>query len=148
MMAQIMTSDSTFISVDEWWWWWWCARLFVSSLPPQAYTASSPRRTNEMTIGGSYWAPSQSHTHTRRPRLSEGTPGRADRNVYGLTASAMNIHAVREQWTARTPQTEKRTSKDERQRSGHGLGFLPFRPLFCRVWSGLGDGPGAGRWSR
>lgn len=62
MMAQIMTSDNTFISVDEW---WWCARLFVSSLPPQAYTASSPRRTNEMTIGGSSWAPSQSHTHTQ-----------------------------------------------------------------------------------
>lgn len=75
MMAQIMTSDSTLISVDEWWWWWWCVRLFVSSLPSQAYTASSPRRTNEMTIGGSPWAPSLLHTHTRRPRLSEDTPG-------------------------------------------------------------------------
>lgn len=103
-----------------------------------------PLWTNWMTIPGSPWL-HQSHSAVQWVRI-----GTRSGELWGF-----RIKNQRQLWTPTALSRSKRSCvtpstqrvEDEHRRR-HRIGFLPFRPLFCCVWSGHGDGPGAGRWSR
>lgn len=133
---------------------------------------SSPRSPNKRE--DHRWSSTHTHTHshsvtashtdTRTPPSYTHTHTAVVQPVYAGRTNGPNIHGLnrlsddhpRSPGAVNRPHTQNQAphrtapprTEDERQRCGHRIGFLPLRPLFRGVRSGLGDGPGAGRWSR